>query len=473
MPKPQQQKREKQQTTKESTDAKWHTLIDGLNKIVGDLSKDKEGEKHQESIAKLTRQVHTLWMQASQKKNPVQKQLSRIEKKLDNLTVGGGSMNQIKLNIRGGRSSLNQTWVGVTAQGIHQIVEPLLQHTVIRVRLPDSKDKSPMELLVTVKPLIAGAYAVKQLRSGDIKVAVPDQRTKDCVLNQSQVEDLQILQQNYSVKLWGVPLSTSIDNGKSANNTALMQGMCNAFRIIIFTLSINKIHWLHALKQHESHLQMSKTRGIIVISLPTQALQHKVIQKGIVINSQLYDVHLHDHGTQVRQCFNCEQWGHTQSVCEKTVKCSICADTHQTMDCLKKRVLCVNCGQAHKTWQKTVCKIFKSFLATCQEKRVALAAKTVVICSWFTTTTQLSPQSNGFRVVQSRKQGWSPDTAPTTIKWGPDRPWGIFTAAQDPSQAKLFVQTPTSSELTNHLSQEEVTTDLMQENVMEPEPSSC
>jgi len=241
-PKPQQQKRGKQQTTKKSTDAKWHTLIDGLNKIVGDLSKDKEGEKHQESIAELTQQVHTLWMQASQKKNPAQKQLSRIEKKLDNLTAGGGSMNQTKLNICGGRSSLNQTWAGVTAQGIRQIVESLLQRIAVRVRLPDSKDKSPTELLATVKPLIAGTYMVKQLRSDNIKVTVPDQRTKDRVLNQPQVEDLRILQQNYPVKLWGVPLSTSIDNGKSANNTALMQGMCNAFRIIILTLSINKIH---------------------------------------------------------------------------------------------------------------------------------------------------------------------------------------------------------------------------------------
>jgi len=472
-PKPQQQKRGKQQTTKKFTDAKWHTLIDELNKIVGDLSKDKEGEKHQKSIVKLTQQVHTLWTQASQKKNPAQKQLSRIEKKLDNLTVGEGSMNQIKLNICGGRSSLNQTWVGVTTQEIHQIVESLLQHTAIRVHLPDSKDKSLTELLITVKPLIVETYTVKQLQSNNIKVTVPDQCTKDHVLNQPQVKDLQILWQNYSVKLWGVSLFTSIDNEKSTNNTALMQRMCNAFRVIILTLSINKIHWLHTFKQHESHLQMSKTRETIVISLLTQTLQHKVIQKGIVINSQLYDAHLHNHGTQIRQCFNCEQWGHTQSVCEKTAKCSICADTHQTMDCLKKRVLCMNCEQTHKAWQKTVCKIFKSFLTTCQEKRVALAAKTVMIHSWFTTTTQLPSQSNEFRIVQSRKQDQSPDTAPTTTKWGPDHPQSIFTAAQNPSQAKLFVQTPTSSELTNHLSQEEATTDLMQENVMKPEPFSC
>jgi len=98
-----------------------------------------------------------------------------------------------------------------------------------------------MELLATVKPLIAGAYAVKQLRSGDIEVSVPDQHTKDWVLNQPQVDNLQILQQDYPVELWGVPLFTSIDSEKNANNTSLMQDICTAFRVIVPTLNINKI----------------------------------------------------------------------------------------------------------------------------------------------------------------------------------------------------------------------------------------
>ena len=470
--KPQQQKGGKQQKPKEPTDAKWHTLVDGLNKIAGDLSKDKEGEKHQESILELTRQVHALWTQVNQKENPAQNQLSRIEQKLDNLTVGGDSMNQAQMSMRGGRGSMNQTWAGVAAQGIRQAVEPLSQRTAVRVRLSDSKGKSPTELLAAVKPLIAGAFAVKQLRSGDIEVAVPDQRTKDRVLNQPQTEDLRILRQDYPVELWGVPLSTLIDSGKNANNTALMQGICTASKAIIPTLNINKVRWLHTPKQHESRLQMGKTRGTIVVSLPTQALQHEVIQKGLVVNSQLYDAHLHDHGTQVRQCFNCGQWGHTQSACGKMTKCSICADTHQTMDCPKKRVSCVNCGQAHKAWQKAVCKTFKSFLATCQEKRMVLAAKTAAIRSRFTATTQLPVQSDGFRVIQPRKRGRSPGAISATTKRGPGRPRGISTAAQDPCQAKLFVTASNSSGQIGHSTQETVA-DPMEEDVVEPESSSC
>lgn len=145
--KTQQQKEGKQQKIREPTDAEWQTLIDGLNKVAGDLSKDKEGEKHQERISELTRQVHTLWTRSSQKEDPAQNQLSRIEEKLDNLAAGGGSMKQAQLNMRGGQGSMNQTWAGVAAQGIRQAVEPLSQRTAVRVRLPDSKGKSPTELL--------------------------------------------------------------------------------------------------------------------------------------------------------------------------------------------------------------------------------------------------------------------------------------------------------------------------------------
>jgi len=41
-PKPQQQKGEKQQNAAESTDAEWHTLIDRLNELTGDLQRLKE-----------------------------------------------------------------------------------------------------------------------------------------------------------------------------------------------------------------------------------------------------------------------------------------------------------------------------------------------------------------------------------------------------------------------------------------------
>lgn len=55
--------------------------------------------------------------------------------------------------------------------------------------MSDAENKTAEELLAAVKPVIGGAYAVKQLRSGDVEVMVPDQHAKDKTLNQQQVAD--------------------------------------------------------------------------------------------------------------------------------------------------------------------------------------------------------------------------------------------------------------------------------------------
>jgi len=54
MLKPQQQKGEKQQTIIEITDAEWHTLINKLNNLAGDLSKTEDKGKYQKEIKNIT-----------------------------------------------------------------------------------------------------------------------------------------------------------------------------------------------------------------------------------------------------------------------------------------------------------------------------------------------------------------------------------------------------------------------------------
>lgn len=69
----------------------------------------------------------------------------------------------------------------------------------MRIRIP--ADNSAAESLARVKPMIPGAYAVKPLRSGDVEVVVPDQKTKDQVLNQKEVEGCKVLRQDYPVEV--------------------------------------------------------------------------------------------------------------------------------------------------------------------------------------------------------------------------------------------------------------------------------
>ena len=107
MSKPQQQKNEKQQIIMKTVNAEWHTIINRLNELADGLLKFKEAGQQQNQMSDVTQWVRVLWMQANQSKNSVQKQLLRIEKKLNNLTEKDDSMNQTQLNIQEEQSSVN------------------------------------------------------------------------------------------------------------------------------------------------------------------------------------------------------------------------------------------------------------------------------------------------------------------------------------------------------------------------------
>lgn len=51
-----------------------------------------------------------------------------------------------------------------------------------------------------------------------------------------------------------------------------------------------------------------------------------------------------------RQCFNCQQFGHSSLFCTLPPVCFKCANSHKSADCLKPKdipALCCNCSEAH------------------------------------------------------------------------------------------------------------------------------
>ena len=54
---------------------------------------------------------------------------------------------------------------------------------------------------------------------------------------------------------------------------------------------------------------------------------------------------------QVRQCGNCQQYGHTKTYCHRSSKCIKCVGNHKSKDCTKtippKDVKCVLCSGNH------------------------------------------------------------------------------------------------------------------------------
>lgn len=134
------------------------------------------------------------------------------------------------------------TWANVAAAAAvpHPTTASQSRPTV-RIRIPEAADKPAAELLARVKPMIPGAYAVRPLRSGDIEVVVPDQRTKDQVLNQRSVEGCKVLRQDYPVEVPGVPLSTTIKNKKDPENENIIREICRANKRMLPSLAINRI----------------------------------------------------------------------------------------------------------------------------------------------------------------------------------------------------------------------------------------
>lgn len=90
----------------------------------------------------------------------------------------------------------------------------------------------------------------------------------------------------------------------------------------------------------------------------------------------LYTAQLWSPRAQVKQCFNCCQWGHNQASCNKAMRCREYAGAHWTRDCPQKAMSCSNCGRAHSSWQKRSCQKYTAYKASVSRARDELWEKT-------------------------------------------------------------------------------------------------
>jgi hypothetical protein len=178
------------------------------------------------------------------------------------------------------------------------------------------------------------------------------------------------------VEIPGVPLSTPIKHGKTVENDEIIKEICSATKRIIPDMAINRLRWLHDKKGHQERLNLGRKRGTIIISLLTQALQTEVTRKGLVIGAEWFEARLYSHSLEMKRCFKCQGWGHTQGGCGKQERCGECAGNHTSRDCPKERILCVNCGKNHRAWQIRICSTFQAYLEETKKRRVEMVMRT-------------------------------------------------------------------------------------------------
>jgi hypothetical protein len=416
------------QTHHEGPDSLCQQVIDGLKDVERVLGTQNEWPTAK--VQDLLRVAQAL-QRVLRAKAPSQSEwMARIEKKLDDLAKDKSK-----------DSPQGRTWAQVAAQQATRLetaCQP--QKHSVRLRMDAAQGRTPEEILQAVKPVIKGAYAVRTLRSGDVDVLVPNQQDKDTAVNQAETEGFKIIRQDYPVEVAGGPLDLHIEGGKAADNSALKRDIATATGKIVPGVMLTRIRWLHDTKERDNRRKAGKNRGTIIVCLPTEAMQREVVKKGIAIRALHYEARLYSHGNQVKQCFNCNQWGHTQAACGKQARCGECAGSHQTKDCSRQRVSCCNCGRAHRAGQKKECRTYQAYFDGILARRAALYAQTASIRQ--RDTSQATLRADGFEIVASKKRGRVPSPPSSTstappLKKGPGRPTNIVVAGRDRSQSRL------------------------------------
>jgi hypothetical protein len=419
-------------------DAVWRKWKEDLIRIAESL---ESGSSNAESATKI-REVAARVPHAKRNKETAQglgERLDRIEALLQTQTPSPAS------------SSQGSTWARVAAMGMRgagNSPPPQLARPTVRVRMPQAKGMEPGEVLKEIKKTIPGAVAVRMLHSGDIDVTLPDEASRDKAQGIPPTEAFKVYRKDYLVEVGGVPLSLRVACEKGANNTQLAASICEASKTIAPGLQITTIRWLHAQKepagsQREASGKPAKTRGSLIVGFQTQEMQRQAVRGGLVINAQLFEVRLFERELQIVQCFNCQQWGHTQNACGKRTRCGQCAGDHSTRECLKERVSCINCGKQHRAWERHACPTFQAYYERIQARRANLYARTSSIRSAYdsqASSLRSTPHSSQFGEswsTVSRKRGRAISPAQDDTQRRVGRPTYLEQAGRDPAQQRL------------------------------------
>jgi hypothetical protein len=121
-------------------------------------------------------------------------------------------------------------------------------------------------------------------------------------------------------------------------------------------IAANSHNWGEAEIAKVSWLRIpSGKSGSLIVEFTSPVPANVAIDKGVLWDCDSLTAVLYDRAARVRQCFNCQQYGHIGTTCANTVKCVYCAEGHQSRDCPQKESStlenkCANCEGAHATW---------------------------------------------------------------------------------------------------------------------------
>jgi hypothetical protein len=93
----------------------------------------------------------------------------------------------------------------------------------------------------------------------------------------------------------------------------------------------------------------AQTQSVIVFTANPGAADECILY-GIYIGHRRHSAERYTPQCQIKQCFNCQGYGHKADSCTRTVKCGKCGQNHETKKCSSDSLQCIQCKGLHAAW---------------------------------------------------------------------------------------------------------------------------
>ena len=122
--------------------------------------------------------------------------------------------------------------------------------------------------------------------------------------------------------------------------------------------------WISKAENRQGKMHSSAILAFKSAEDAKKALRTRLIIAGSALKTEEYR-----DSKSSEQCKKCQEFGHSQTRCNKSVKCQLCAENHQTINhvcrfcevkgklCIHTQLKCSNCQGAHMA-DSTSCEMF-------------------------------------------------------------------------------------------------------------------
>jgi hypothetical protein len=207
--------------------------------------------------------------------------------------------------------------------------------------------QSENEHIVNVKIM-----STNQLKSGDLSIKTAT-NTEMQALRQF-TEDwtprigngTSVRNPTYGILVHGIRVSSmNMENFEENRNTILQDN-----KPFVPAADIKYIGWL-------TRLVPNKTMSSAIIEFTRPEDANKIIDEGLVWQGEMCQTELYERGCRLKQCFQCQKYGHIGTQCKAAKACGYCAQEHSSRDCPSKTDRetprkCATCHGAHEAWSQ-------------------------------------------------------------------------------------------------------------------------